>query len=448
MKKTAIYVRVSSNKQAEEGDSIPAQIEALTKYIDERPDLVLAGTYIDDGVSGTKEDRDELQRMLADVRDGKIDKILVTKLDRLYRSIRHYLNLQDTLDKYHVDWLAIWEPIYDTSTPQGRLIINQMMSIAQFEAENTGQRIRQVFDYKAAQGEVLSGNAPCGYDIVDKKLVPNETAAAVREAFELYSMTGNLNETVSQMQGKGLPQAKQAFKNILTNTKYIGHFRGNTNYCPAIIPVDLFDDVQRKLTINVKKSQKHTYIFSGLLKCGECGRSLAANNRRRNRKGYISETHQYRCPAHIASTHHCDNPKVVTEHALEVVLIGQVREKLRGIKLQYTEKQKKSRNTDAQKKKIERKIDRLKELYINELISLEEYKTDKEALTKELARVSAAEAPRTGVSAHIDKLLQSDIETLYWTFTAEEKRYFWRSLIKQISIDKNRHFEYVWFEDS
>lgn len=447
MMKTAIYVRVSSNKQAEEGDSIPAQTEALTKYIDERPDLVLAGTYIDDGVSGTKEDRDELQRMLADVRDGKIDKILVTKLDRLYRSIRHYLNLQDTLDKYHVDWLAIWEPIYDTSTPQGRLIINQMMSIAQFEAENTGQRIRQVFDYKAAKGEVLSGSAPCGYDIINKRLVPNETAAAVREAFELYSLTGNLNETVAMMQGKGLPQAKNSMKNILTNTKYIGLFRGNKNYCPAIVSVELFEDVQRKLKMNVKISQKHTYIFSGLLKCGECGRSLAANNRRRNRNGYVSELRQYRCPAHFASTHHCDNPKVISEHALEVQLIGMIREKLEGIKLQYTIKQKQSRNTDAQKKKIERKIDRLKELYINDLISIDEYKKDKETLTQELARLTAAEAPRTKDTAYIDKLLHSDIESLYWAFTAQEKRYFWRSLIRQISIDKNRHFKYEWLED-
>lgn len=139
MKRTAIYIRVSSDRQAQEGDSIPAQRDALRKYIDDHNDLSFAGEYMDDGVSGTRNDRDELQRLLADVKDGKIDLILATKLDRIYRSIRHYLNFQDTLDRYNVNWLAIWEPIYDTSTPQGRLIINQMMSIAQFEAENTGQ---------------------------------------------------------------------------------------------------------------------------------------------------------------------------------------------------------------------------------------------------------------------------------------------------------------------
>ena len=138
MKRTAIYLRVSSDKQVQEGDSIAAQRQALTKYIDDRPDLVLAGEYIDDGISGTKySQRDELQRMLTDVEDGKIDLLIFTRLDRFFRSVRHYTAAQDILDKHGVGWTAIWEPIYDTTTPQCRLIVNQMMSIAQFEAENT-----------------------------------------------------------------------------------------------------------------------------------------------------------------------------------------------------------------------------------------------------------------------------------------------------------------------
>ena len=89
MKRTAIYLRVSSDRQSQEGDSIAAQRQALAKYIDDRPDLVLAGEYIDDGISGTKySQRDELQRMLADVEDGKIDLLIFTRLDRFFRSVR------------------------------------------------------------------------------------------------------------------------------------------------------------------------------------------------------------------------------------------------------------------------------------------------------------------------------------------------------------------------
>ena len=138
--RAALYMRVSSIVQAKEGDSIPAQKAALEKYAKDKG-YVIYDEYIDDGISGTKEDRDELQRLLKDVELGFIDIILVTKLDRWYRSIRHYLNTQELLEKHNVSWTAIWEPIYDSSTAQGRLIISTMMSIAQYEAENTVERL-------------------------------------------------------------------------------------------------------------------------------------------------------------------------------------------------------------------------------------------------------------------------------------------------------------------
>ena len=158
-------MRVSTNRQAQEGESIPAQREALNEYVRKHPGLIVVGEYVDDGISGTKYDRDEFQRMLSDVENGKIDIILVTKMDRLHRSLKNFLVMQDILDKHDCNWLAIWETMYDSSTPQGRMIINTMVNLAQFEAEQTGQRIRQVFAYKSQQGEVLSGKVPLGYKI-------------------------------------------------------------------------------------------------------------------------------------------------------------------------------------------------------------------------------------------------------------------------------------------
>lgn len=122
MKRAALYMRVSSTKQVKAGDSIPAQRDALTRYAKNKG-MIIAGEYLDDGISGTRADRDELSRLIEDVQAGKIDIILITKLDRLYRNIKHYLNMMEVLDKYHVGWLAIWESIYDTTTPQGRLIV-------------------------------------------------------------------------------------------------------------------------------------------------------------------------------------------------------------------------------------------------------------------------------------------------------------------------------------
>lgn len=441
MKRTAIYMRVSSEKQAQEGDSIAAQRDALKRYIDSREDMICVGEYLDDGISGTKEDRDELQRMLSDVKEGKIDLILVTKLDRLYRSIRHYLNLQDTLDKHGVNWTAIWEPIYDTTTPQGRLIINQMMSIAQFEAENTGQRIRQVQAYKVTQGEVISGSTPPGLKIVDKHLVHDEYADAVKSVFEHYAYTGSLAGTLRYSEQFGcFPRTQASLKRILKNEKYTGVYRGNECYCEPIISRSLFDDVQRKLGMNVKKSQKQTYIFSGLLVCAECGNRMGAyifTDYKSNRKHKM-----YRCAKrYSARLKDCINTKAIYEHILERYLLEHIKPMIEGIVLDVEIESRPVQDRQAQKKRIEKKLDRLKDLYVNELISLNAYKADRAVLLSELDNIPY-DTPKRDTAA-LKRLLDTDILSLYATFNDAEKRVFWRSIIKEIRFGCDRHIEVI-----
>ena len=438
MKRTAIYMRVSSDRQAREGDSIPAQREALRKYIDGRDNLVFAGEYLDDGISGTKEDRDELQRLLADVKAGKIDLVLVTKLDRLYRSIRHYLNLQETLDKYGVGWTAIWEPVYDTTTPQGRLIINQMMIIAQFEAENTGQRIRQVFDYKVSQGEVIFGKKSPGLMVKDKHLVASDLAPCVREVFEFYDRNGSVNATTRSFMGvDGLPSSKQGFKKLLTNRLYIGEYRDNHNYCEPIIDRRLWDSVQRKLSMNIKSSQKHEYIFSGLIRCPVCGYIMSSGmiNQKRKSGQYIRQ--RYRCDKYY-NIKACTNTKVIMEITLEKQLLERLRPDLEGMVLKAKAESRPQKDNRDRIAALERKLSRLKDLYVNDLITLDEFKSDKESLQAEIA-VLASQKPQEAVDlAEINKLLSQPFETLYGGFTQSQKRFFWRSIIKEIRIDQTR----------
>ena len=439
MKRTAIYLRVSSDKQAKEGDSIPAQRDALRKYIDDRDELTFAGEYIDDGISGTKADRDELQRLLDDVEAGKIDLIIFTKLDRWFRSVRHYSATQEKLDRHGVGWTAIWEPIYDTTNPAGRMIINQMMSIAQFEAENTSTRIRQVQAYKVSQGEVISGSTPPGYSIVNKKLVPNEDAPNVREAFETYDRTGSLADVTRQCSGlHGLPRTQGAIKKVLRNRIYIGEHPGNDHFCPPIVPRDLFDRVQVGLSRNVKKDQKYAYIFSGLIRCAECGRSFAANTRTRKRGNSVGVTPQYRCQLHyIRKPAQCPNAKVISETALEKYLIGHLREQIGELVLAYDIKTAPVKDRSAQIKVLENKIRKLKELYVNDLITLEEYKTDKEEYQKQIEELSD-ESPREADPEQLRKLLETNFEEVYWKMERPEKRRLWRAILKEIRFGKDR----------
>ena len=439
MIRAAIYLRVSSDKQAVEGDSIPAQRAALRKYIDDRPDMVLAGEYMDDGVSGTKSDRDELQRLLDDVRAGNVDRIVFTKLDRWFRSVRHYTATQEILDKYNVGWTAIWEPIYDTTTPQGRLIVNQMMSIAQFEAENTGQRVRQVFRHKVSQGEVISGSTPPGFTIKGKHLVTCDAAESVKTAFQEYSRTGNINQTMRICAGlPGLPRTKPPFKHMLTNPLYVGEYRGNPEYCEPIVDRAIFNDVQRQIRMNVKVSQRYTYIFSGLLRCAECGRVMAGNARKKNGKLWL----QYRCPGHY--THKpglCHNPKVMYETVLEKHMLKQF-QSVDDLILKYEMEAKERKNKTKQKQKIEKKLTRLKDLYLDGMISLDEYKADREQLQTDLEAASQDE-PQADFSA-LRALLKTNVEDLYTTLTQAEKRRLWRGIVDEIRFGADRRIEIIW----
>ena len=428
MKRAALYCRVSTERQVKEGDSIPAQITALRKYAADH-NYIIAGEYIDDGVSGTRADRDELQRLLSDVEN--VDIILVTKLDRLYRSIKHYLNMMDVLDRAGVGWLAIWEPMYDTTTPSGRLIVNQMMSIAQFEAENTGQRIRQVFDYKKSRGEVLSGKVPAGYRIEDKHLAPSDIAPYARIAFETYARTSSIGQTLFECSGlPGLPRNKSSMKKMLKNRIYIGELHGIPGACPALVPESLFETVQRNLSMNVKMSQKHTYIFSGLCKCSECGMAyIAMTMKRRDRK---TPRVFYRCSGHHRRPPVCSNTRTISEPVLERQILSEFRPQIEGLVLSYEIGEQRQRDMESQRAAAERKLSRLKEAYLAEVISLEEYKRDRESLERQLAEMKTA--PKESEIDSLRALLSTDIETLYHGMDKAERRRFWRELIKKIEI--------------
>lgn len=442
MKRTAIYIRVSSEKQVTEGESIPAQRSALRKYIDDHPDLTFAGEYLDDGISGTKIDRDELQKLLDKVKEGRIDLILVTKLDRWFRSIRHYINTQELLDKYKVGWLAIWEPIYDSTTPQGRLIINQMMSIAQFEAENTGSRIRQVQAYKVSQGEVISGTTSPGYKIEGKHLVPNENAPNVVEAFQYYSMTGSLTKTIQHCQGMhGIPRTKPGLKLMLKRTIYIGVHHGNDNFCPPLIDKDLFYDVQRKLGMNIKKSQKYSYIFSGLITCEHCGHKMGASQRIYHRQKGDVPTRFYRCVQHFGPVRSCPNSKMIRENVLERYLLENIKKWIPEYIADCKKKAAPAKTNQSRIFALEKKIEKLKELYVEDLISLDEYKRDKESWLSEIDALKQEDKPQVIDTSHLEKIMNIDLDSVYADMTQEERRLFWRSFIREIRFDNDRQFD-------
>lgn len=430
MKRAALYARVSTDQQVRDGDSIEAQLSALRDYA-KKHNYIIAGEYIDDGVSGTKYDeRDQLQKLLTDVRKRSVDVICFCKLDRWFRSIRHYLNTQAVLDEYHVGWIAIWEN-YDTTTPAGRLMVNQMLSFAQFEAENTAMRTQHVFDYKKSQHEVVSGKVPFGYSIVDKHMVPNEDAATVRMVFQKFLDTGVICQVLRETKGLGLPTTQRGLKCLLQNRKYLGEAYGYSDFCEPIVDREIFDAVQRMLKTSVRANSKHDYLFSGLVFCKECGRRMAGGSYQDKQKEHARKYYHYRCFGYYRILPDCKNNKKLSESKFERMLVKNLEEYAFG-DVQAEEAKDK---IDYAKliESTERKIAKLKDLYVNELITLDEYKKDVAAYRNQINDYTKhLDDEGTTGKEKLKDLIGLNLADWYWTLTDAEKRTLWRSVIKRI----------------
>lgn len=447
--RAAIYIRVSTDQQAKDGDSLRDQMSTAQKYINDHENMILVDTYIDDGISGQKLKRDDFQRLMDDIRADRIDLVVFTRLDRWFRNLRHYLNTQDILDRHNVSWTAIDQPYFDTSSPHGRAFVNNSMIWAELEAQNDSDRIRSVFADKVKNGEVLSGNTPLGYHIVNKHLEPDENAPIVNDLFLYYQKTGNLVQTLHYMEENyGLLRSLASLKNMLTNTKYIGIFRDNEKYCPAIIDPELFYDVQRLLKINIKSGKNHDYIFSGLVICSDCNHTMSGcqhgtskiNSKNGTRIKY--KYNSYRC-RQGCNLHRCVNHKIMIEATLEKHLLERIRPELTKYLAAYEISNLPAVRTDTKRKNLENKLKKLKELYLNDLLTLNEYKTDREKLMLQLDQINSEQTQPVKDLSFLYKFLNMDFESIYDSFTIPEKRELWRSVIREIRINHDKNIEIV-----
>ena len=445
--RVALYVRVSGQEQAIKGLSLEAQQESLEEYARERG-WVIVGVYIDAAKTARKSlgKRTNFLRMLESVKQDNVDLILFTRLDRWFRSVADYYKVMEILDAHNCGWLTTQEQ-YDTTTAGGRLYINLRLSIAQNEADLCGERIGVVLDSKVKHGTVVSGKIPFGYRINEEKrleVVP-ENAAIILDPFEHYRSTVSVRATAAYIQRTyGLNWDNIRCRRNLCQTLYIGHYesngRVNPNFCPPIVPRDLYDDVQKLLSNNTKANPTgRVFLFTSLLICAECGHRLAGLQ-----TGYGP---YYRCPQHY-SRRTCDHKKQIRETTIEEWLFTFLGDELKKQRLEWDIKEARRRQTAAaiDRAAIHRKLSRLKELYVNEMIDLEEYRRDYELYTAQLAERTApsAEEERPNFEA-VEAILASGFRKIYDGLERGEKRTLWRSVIKEIRVDKERQITGISF---
>ena len=438
MKRTALYARVSTEEQSTEGMSIQAQLSSLRDFAKSHNYLVV-GEFVDDGVSGTLlNERDELQKLLDLVKKDEIDLIIICRLDRWFRNVRHYMNVQAILEEHNVAWKTVWES-YETESAVGKLMVTQMLAFAEYEVDSTRLRINRVFDFKKTQREVLSGKIPFGYMIQDKHLVPDpEKAKIAQRVFDLYIQTGSICELIRLTQGLGLPKTQRAFKALLQNRKYIGEAYGDPEYFTPIIDRETFDKVQRLLAMNVKKSQKNTYIFSGMTYCKDCGRKMTGTTDRYKDRRYPL----YRCMYHYRPLPVCGNSKSLNERKLEEYLV----KNLENLAFEKVEVGESADTVDYAKliESTEKKMSRLKDLYVNELLTLGEYKKDLDEYQRQIAEYKREMSQHQSAGRDkLKELIGQNLADWYWTLEPHEKRTLWRGVIKEIRFGSDKSIDIV-----
>src|ERR1700755_98831 len=211
----AIYTRVSTDQGLDqEFNSLDAQYEAASAYIKSQTHAgwsQIRSRYDDGGYSGGSTDRPNLQRLLADVTAGKIDVIVVYKVDRLTRSLADFAKLVELFDTHDVSFVSFTQQ-FNTTAPMGRLTLNVLLSFAQFEREVTSERIRDKIAASKRKGLWVGGPLPLGYELKDGKLVViEEEAERVRLIFRRYLEVTGINELVRDLQSKNILTKPRTF---------------------------------------------------------------------------------------------------------------------------------------------------------------------------------------------------------------------------------------------
>ena len=389
-----LYMRVSTEDQAREGFSLPEQKESLEAYC-KFNGYNIVEYYKDAGISAkTGNHRPEYERMLEDGKNGKINMFIALKLDRVTRSVKDWESLIVFTEKYNID-LALVNDKIDITSANGKMVSRIMMSVSQNEIERTSERTKIGMVGAIKKGHIPAP-APLGYKRDNKKLVPDMlTKDIVIRIFNLY-YEGNSYSTIANIYNNEKVLGKTNWRDtrilkILSNEIYKGDYVsgktiGNPVYYEDVVEPIVSKELWDNCQVQKKKNQKNymrtqTYIFLQKLRCPKCNRILAggATHKIKADKWYF----YYRCE-------NCKN------NIKEEVIEESIKNTLSDI-LEYDNvvnefflpmlKNKIENNKDDYEKEIknlEKKKDKIKEAFVNELFTLEEVKTKTEIIDKQI----------------------------------------------------------------
>ncbi len=349
--RAAPYVRVSTQEQAIDGYSIPTQKEKTTQYC-AAMSYDVVDVYADEGFSGKSLVRPAMQRLLQDIQSGRIDIVIIHKLDRLSRHVKDVLELVELFDKYNVKLYSLSENL-DLSSPFGRAALKMSATFSELERETIVERMQMGKDARAREGKYTVPGAHCPFGYIhdrenDRLLINEEEAEAVRKIFDLYINQGYTFRKLYAYCKQAFPNMKyftneMCCKPIIERPMYAGYFRyrggeliKGTNFEP-IISYETFLQAQACVERNkTKRSVENTpNLLAGLLLCGRCGnRYVGKIYDRYNIKTDGTKTKRYKyrsygCAARVKrdKNYHpakCDNI-IIPSHELDEFIEDKVR---------------------------------------------------------------------------------------------------------------------------
>lgn len=447
--RAALFSRVSTLEQGRFGYSIAAQKDALKEYCDEHH-IKVVDHYSDEGVSGglPYRKRPEMMRLLKDVEAGKIDIIFFTKLDRWFRSVKEYYLVQDILEKNNVTWKAIHED-YSTADANGRFSVNIFLAIAEQERSRTSERIKAVFEHKRKNRESFFGanSIPFGYA---EQLDENGVRRLVKdpeleEALDMFFQIAVKYENVSKAARDvnleyGLTKARHKWMELSKMEIYTGTYRGVENYCPAYISREDWLRLNNRNKIKANTKNNRVYLFTGLIECPMCHNNMRGTYCSQKRKsGETVEYYSYKCEYKTA--HICDYKHTISQLNIEKFLLDNLEDLLKGeIANVEIEKKKKSPKRKTNVSALKEKLRRLEVIYMTGNKSDEEYITEAKQINDAIKKAESEtrNAADDRDLTNIKEILSTDFKSIYNTLSLEDKRRFWRTLIKRIYIDGNR----------
>lgn len=441
-KHAAIYIRVSTDAQREEGYSIDAQKEMLTAYCVSKA-IKNYEYYIDGGFTGSNLERPELKRMIKDIERDKVSCVIVYKLDRLSRSQKDTLYLiEDVFNPHNVDFVSLNESM-DTSTPLGRLMLGILSAFAQLERENIKERTRMGMKERVKAGYWRGGGrVPFGYDYDAENgiLVPNSDAELVKKTYELY-LKGYSTNAIARILGLGYEKLARQILTRKSNAGYI-IYKGE-EFLGKHQPIISLETYEKTMQAMAERSGDRRsdggYLLTGLLRCGNCGAKMRYQKWGKNGAKIVCYSHDKSKP-HLVKDPECPNDGIWA-YALEDIVINDIFSlKLKKEKKQGEQTKSVLEILTEQEKKLSEKLKRLYLIYAEsddeELTeAINEVKKNLESIREKLLQ----ERERQTISKNINEIkarLESLGET--WEYmTGEERRNIIKSCVSEVVVSNN-----------